>query len=369
MSFTYGAVFLAGLATFLSPCVLPLIPVLTASLLGSDANNRWGRLLSTVWFGLGFTLAFVLAGMGLSAALSISPYAKVVFIVLSAIILGFFGLKMAGVLDKENRISIFTRSFQLPAFKKKLPFGMHGIFFGGAFGLSWTPCVGPILGGVLTYVASQERPFGEGVLLLTSFSSGIVLPLLIFASASDYFLPKLRNLSRFTPKIESLAGFGLILLSVYMLNQAYMSIPLHAETAETDLPKVADASEKTSQTARMLFFYSDSCPFCRAMEEYLPEFEAECVSDTFRFKRVNVGRRSGAALAARFNVRVVPTISVLNANGQEIMRLVGYQSEARLREAARAVVSVACSDRSGDSKFAPPADPAEVEVCSTQYTC
>src|SRR5690606_22008476 len=121
MSFTYGAVFLAGLATFLSPCVLPLIPVLTASLLGSDANNRWGRLLSTVWFGLGFTLAFVLAGMGLSAALSISPYAKVVFIVLSAIILGFFGLKMAGVLDKENRISIFTRSFQLPAFKKKLP--------------------------------------------------------------------------------------------------------------------------------------------------------------------------------------------------------------------------------------------------------
>ncbi|HET9239068.1 MAG TPA: cytochrome c biogenesis protein CcdA [Oligoflexus sp.] len=65
------------------------------------------------------------------------------------------------------------------------------------FGLSWTPCVGTILGGVLTYVASQGRSLAEGTLLLGTFSLGIVLPLLIVAIVTDVFLPRLRAFSRY----------------------------------------------------------------------------------------------------------------------------------------------------------------------------
>lgn len=343
MSFTYGAVFLAGLATFLSPCVFPLIPVMTANLMTSTSAGRWGRFISTLWFGLGFTTSFILMGLGISALLAFFPLAKVFFIILSAVILGAFGLKMAGMIDKENRASIFTRSLQMPGFVKKLPGGMHGFFFGSAFGFSWTPCVGPILGGVLTYVASQERSLDEGMLLLGTFSLGIVLPLLGVAVGTDYFRSKLRGLNRFTPRIERMAGYGLLLFSVIMLKDAFLSWP----TASPG-PAIMANSESTESMAKapaskMLFFYTDSCPVCYRMKNFLPAFEEECTSEKFQFVHVDLGDPANAALASQFNVRAVPTISVMNPEGDEVLHLVGYQSKAALREAAEGVTTQSCS--------------------------
>lgn len=346
MSFTYWALFLAGLATFLSPCVFPLIPVMTANLMTSNSNNRWARLLSTLWFGTGFTAAFVLMGLGISALVSVFPVAKVIFIILSAVILGFFGLKMAGMIDKGNRIPLFARSLQMPAFIHKLPGGAHGFFIGSAFGLSWTPCVGPILGGVLTYVASQERAPFEGALLLGVFSSGIVAPLLVVAIGTDYLLPRLRKFSQYTPRIEKLAGYGLVFFSVFMLKDAYLAMPPAPITPAASVASAPseEGAPVLSKSTRMLFFYTDSCPICYRMKNFLPEFEEECTSDSFQFVYVDAADRANAKLAAQFNIRAVPTISVIDSEGEEIMHLVGYQSKSALRQAAEASTSKSCSE-------------------------
>jgi cytochrome c-type biogenesis protein len=202
--------------------------------------------------------------------------------------------------------------------------------------------VGPILGGVLTYVASQERTLSEGVLLLGTFSSAIVLPLLGVAIGTDYFLPQLRKLNRFTPRIEMLAGYGLIVFSVVMLKDAYLSWP-SAQSA----PALTAQSESTQPGAvptQMLFFYTDSCPVCYRMKNFLPDFAEECTSDAFRLVPIDLGDASNAQLAAQFNVRAVPTISVLDPKGEEVLHLVGYQSKVALRQAAEAITARTCSD-------------------------
>jgi cytochrome c-type biogenesis protein len=316
---------------------------MTANLMTSSSSSRWGRFISTLWFGLGFATSFILMGLGISALLAFFPLAKVVFIILSAVILGVFGLKMAGFLDQKNRSSIFNRSLQMPSFIKKLPGGMHGFFFGSAFGFSWTPCVGPILGGVLTYVASQERSLDEGILLLGTFSLGIVLPLLGVALGTDYFRSKLRRFSRFTPRIETLAGYGLLLFSVVMLKDAFLSWPTSSTAPSIATNSASAESAVPARTSKMFFFYTDSCPVCYRMKNFLPEFEAECTSDNFQFVRVDVGDPANAALASQFNVRVVPTVSVMNPDGDEVLHLLGYQSKVALRQAAEAVTTQSCS--------------------------
>ena len=85
----------------------------------------------------------------------------------------------------------------------------------------------------------------------------------------------------------------------------------------------------------MVFFYSEHCPICHAMESFLPAFEKDCSSSSFKFSKVDVDLPGNSEAADRFRVSAVPTISILNEDGTEIAHFVGYQTEGKLRNAAR----------------------------------
>lgn len=338
MSFTFFGLFGAGLLTFLSPCVLPLIPVLLANFASSKAPVK-----ATLWFITGFTLVFVAMGLSipsLSQSLgAIKPY----LLIGAGALLGLFGLKMMQALPTLPSLNWMTRSLHM-----KAPQDLHGLLFGAVFGLSWTPCVGPVLGSVLTYVAAQNSTPLQSALFLFTFALGIALPILAVSLGSKQLLPQLKRLRPYLPKIEYAIGLGLFIFGVYIANQGRLSqaIPVLSENstvaALTTQNEWVPLNKESPLSARLLFFYSENCPICHAMESYLPEMSDTCSKENFALIRINVDRPENSQAAQTYHVKAVPTLSVLNDRGDEVIHLVGYQTQARLLDALRTTSRFAC---------------------------
>lgn len=349
MSLSILGVFGAGLLTFISPCVLPMAPIMIANLLSVKDVGRWERFRATLWFTLGFSLIFVLMGLSLPALTSLLGGAKPYLIGVGGALLALFGLRMMGALGESKLASWLTRSFHLPMFASRLPKGLQGLVFGALFGLSWTPCVGPVLGGVLTYVASQEASPAQGAVLLGAFALGISLPLIALAVGYEYVSPALGRMKRFLPRIEYAAGLGLFVFGVFVLSQVRLqdfslrSAPTESIAAVDSRHNPVRLDEGKPNSTRMVFFYSENCPICHQMERYLPEFEKSCTSSHFELVRINVDLPENSRVASHFGIRAVPTTALLTDRGAEVVRLVGYQTQSRLRDAARTVTKVECA--------------------------
>ena len=219
---SFIAAFLGGLLTAFSPCVLPLIPayityisdVLVEELMQDGRSNKWKirkkLLLNAIAFSAGFSCIFVLLG---ASATLIGKFLLSHLQILSkiaGIAIIFLGLYFAG-LFKLFRIKFlhFDKRFQ---FQKK-SIGLGWSFLAGmAFSFGWTPCVGPILAGILAYAATQET-LDQGILLLSFFSLGLATPII----ATVFFLDLIRKLS-FTTSIlrnfEIISGIILVIVGV-----------------------------------------------------------------------------------------------------------------------------------------------------------
>ncbi|MBI5553566.1 MAG: cytochrome C biogenesis protein [Candidatus Diapherotrites archaeon] len=201
---TLGIAFLAGLVSFLSPCVLPLIPAYLTFLAGTtlkDAQEnapgtRWRIFLSSVCFVIGFSTIFSAIGVLLQSTLSFMAYDLRVWLgYLGGTIIILFGLMLLGIiqidaLQVERRIKVpKTRYAYLTSF-----------LFGAAFAVGWTPCVGAVLGGVLTLAVTLPH---AAFPLLLSYSLGLGVPFLLvglFTAKSTRFIsvlsPHLKWLNR-----------------------------------------------------------------------------------------------------------------------------------------------------------------------------
>jgi len=210
------AAFGAGLASFVSPCVLPLIPVYFASLIGPEileVKTSFSRIhvfLHSLSFVFGFSLVFIMMGVlaGL-VGVNISPDSPLVRIV-SGSLLVFFGLFMLASLkvpwlNYEKRLS--------PSLGAKSGY-FRSLLIGGVFALAWTPCVGPILGSVLTLAFNSDTAW-QGAYLLTIYSLGLGLPFLIIGAAFGSIIPLIKRIQRYSKWIYIVSG--VILLSVGIL--------------------------------------------------------------------------------------------------------------------------------------------------------
>uniref|UniRef100_UPI001F58F040 cytochrome c biogenesis protein CcdA n=3 Tax=unclassified Anaeromyxobacter TaxID=2620896 RepID=UPI001F58F040 len=225
MSFDIPGLFAAGVLTFLSPCVLPLVPIYLGLLGGASvadvrAGGARGRLVATAFaFAAGLASVFVALGLGASAAAALLAAHREVLLRVAGIVVVLFGLKFLGVLrlpglDRERR----------PWLARAAPGGslLASFAFGGAFALGWTPCIGPVLGSVLTYTASSGASPARGALYLGTYAAGLVAPLL-FAAA---FAPRaLRLLDRVKPhlrKVELATGALLVAVGALLATDRLM---------------------------------------------------------------------------------------------------------------------------------------------------
>jgi cytochrome c-type biogenesis protein len=205
-----------GLLSFLSPCVLPMVPVYLASLYGPEVfDNRGGRVavfLHSLSFVVGFSVVFIFLGAiaGLTGYAINPDYALLRKIAGSLLIV--FGLlilaaKKVPWLNYEKRLALslgrttgYLRSF----------------IIGGIFSVSWTACVGPILGSILT-LASVRATAWEGAYLLAIYSLGLGLPFLVIGAAFDAVLPWLKRIYRYSSLIQVISGLLLIIMGALVL--------------------------------------------------------------------------------------------------------------------------------------------------------
>ena len=211
---------IAGLVSFLSPCVLPLIPGYISFISGVSLQDLRGvspsreqllrAFVSSIWFVIGFSLVFVALGAS-ATVLGRLFLEKLTFLkrVAGGVVI-LFGLHLTGLI----RIPFLQYEKKLEIRKAPVN-GIGALVLGAAFGFGWTPCIGPILAGVLALAGTQET-VGQGMLLLTVYSLGLGIPFLATSLGIGLFWKLFSRFRKYLRLVEIASGLLLILIGFLM---------------------------------------------------------------------------------------------------------------------------------------------------------
>jgi len=210
---------LAGLLSFLSPCVLPLLPSYVSFIAGisldelqaggSASRTRRTVLVHSLLFGLGFSLVFVALGAGATLAGQLLFRYQALIRKIGGAVVIVLGLSIGGWL----RLPFLMREWRMHLADR--PAGQAGALVAGVtFAAGWTPCIGPILGAILT-MASVSQSAGSGLLLLCAYSAGLAVPFLACSLAIRHFVIVFDRFKRFLPLVTT--GSGLVLIALGLL--------------------------------------------------------------------------------------------------------------------------------------------------------
>jgi cytochrome c-type biogenesis protein len=217
---TYLAALIAGLVSFLSPCVLPLVPPYLVFLAGTslerfadkEPKSRGQRetVIAAALFVLGFSTVFVALGASASVIGSLiraysGPLATIAGVFIIIMGLHFLGITPIALLHRQKRLEVAK------------PVGLWGAYvIGLAFAFGWTPCIGPILAAILT-VAASEQTVARGASLLAVYSVGLGIPFIVAALAIEPFAAFLARFRRYLHRVEQVMGALLVLTGLAFL--------------------------------------------------------------------------------------------------------------------------------------------------------
>jgi len=223
---SFPAAFLAGFLSFLSPCVLPLIPAYFTFITGfsleelTESRNSEIRkkvFLSTILFVSGFSLVFILMGASASYLGGLIYNYRELIRIIGGILIVLLGVHLTGIirirgLDFEKRINM-----------EKKPLHFFGTFIVGmAFGAGWSPCIGPLLGSIIIIAGSQETVW-QGIVLLAIYSAGLAMPFVIMSVFINLLLIFIKKASRVLQYVNTAAGILLIIIGLIIVtNKLYV---------------------------------------------------------------------------------------------------------------------------------------------------
>jgi cytochrome c-type biogenesis protein len=213
--------FIAGLVSFLSPCVLPLVPGYISIISGSsldqlkarekDASLKRTVLLNSVMFIVGFSITFIMLGASATWIGQFLLGRMRLFGQIAGLVLIVFGVHLTGLV----KINALYRDKRFHNVEK--PRGLFGaLVLGLAFAFGWTPCIGPILAGIMT-IASTKQTVGEGMFLLAVYSAGLGIPFLLTSLALNRFLAFYGRFKRHFHAVEVASGVLVIAIGVLIL--------------------------------------------------------------------------------------------------------------------------------------------------------
>ena len=204
----------AGLISFLSPCVLPLIPgyisYISGESLGDIIEKQRKIVLKTILFTSGFSLVFISFGATASLIGNLLLEYSNALRIMAGIIIIIFSLQLIGILNLNFLNS--EKRFQTKNYSNNLFFP---VIVGAAFGFGWTPCIGPVLGSILT-LAAVESSIGKGILLLSFYSLGLAIPFILSGYGISKFLEFSKNFRK-NIQIVSITGGVILLITGFLI--------------------------------------------------------------------------------------------------------------------------------------------------------
>ena len=208
LAFAFGA----GFISFLTPCVLPIIPGYISYITGKNLNeieqDKRVVLIKTILFSLGFSLVFIILGATASAVGNILLFLTNELRIAAGVVIILFSLQMLGLLNfnflnQEKRIE--TQSY-----KDNYAFPL---LVGAAFAFGWTPCIGPVLGSILA-LSATEASIGSGILLLSFYSLGLAIPFVLSGYFMNKFLTTRKGFSKYYGRVTKTGGAILLITGV-----------------------------------------------------------------------------------------------------------------------------------------------------------
>jgi cytochrome c-type biogenesis protein len=218
--------FAAGVLSFLSPCVLPLVPSYLSFVSGvgleelehGDGDVRRTAFIHSLFFVLGFSLVFLALGASATLVGRLLREYQVWIARIGGAVIVLFGLYLLGLrpgmfLQRERRVHLRDK-----------PLGYLGsTLVGITFGAGWSPCIGPILGGILTFAATRQT-MTEGLVLLGFYSAGLAVPFLVSSLALSWFLTTFDRFKRWIPWVERISGLLLIGVGLLLMSGRFTAL-------------------------------------------------------------------------------------------------------------------------------------------------
>ncbi len=211
--------FVAGIVSFLSPCVLPLVPGYVSMLSGASMeqlrSEEGGNLVGLIFrnslaFVIGFSVVFIALGASATAVGTFLQSQKTIFDIIAGVIIIIFGLHLTGII----KIPFLYREARINTVAPKR--GLVGSFIlGFAFSFGWTPCIGPILTGILAMAALRQTVF-QGMFLLAVYSAGLAVPFLLTGLGVGQFVKFYGRFRKHLHMVEVFSGVLLIAIGVLM---------------------------------------------------------------------------------------------------------------------------------------------------------
>jgi cytochrome c-type biogenesis protein len=223
MTVSLSIAFFAGIISFISPCVLPLIPGYVSFICGTtlndlDLKSKKFILQKSLFFSLGFSLVFISLGATATFIGSFLLHNSQILSIISGILIIFFGIYLLELI----RINLLNKNFG----NYNIKYSSNLLFpfmVGVGFGFGWTPCIGPILGSILAY-ASMENSIYKGVLLLGVYSLGLVIPFVVSSLIIKKFLIVSKKSKSYLNKIKKFSGIILLITGILIITGKLQTI-------------------------------------------------------------------------------------------------------------------------------------------------
>ena len=216
MNTTLSIAFLAGLISFLSPCVLPLIPGYISYISGTSLEKLIEKknnliLIKTIFFSIGFSIVFISFGLTASFLGSFFLANSEILKIIASLIIIFFSFQLLGIIN----FKFMNRDIRFFNYQKNQNLTFP-LIVGAAFAFGWTPCIGPILGSILSLAAIEEN-FAKSILLLSFYSLGLAIPFIVSGVLIHKFIFFSKNFKKYISRVNKVGGFILLLTGVAIL--------------------------------------------------------------------------------------------------------------------------------------------------------